>query len=468
MVKKNKTSLIVAIIAIVFLVSVIGYGLVNSLSKESFKSNTILLKLNTITDGELSIDIKITNQKNEAQVFNLYFSGLEGIASVGESQFSLGARGSTIVNVSFKDINGEVDVYVGYLVIETADMIKKIPVILTVEDVNPFFAIIQKPLPKYEDVSPGGRVGMDIKLFNLKSKELENINIHYLMKNFDNEVLVSENEKLAVEESASVSKTIELPSNMDEGDYVFITLINYNGRSIASYYFEISEENKGEGFSLGNQSYLILIIAIVVVGLSWLIFRFFEARDKLILQLQRQQWTELKQNLNVIKAYKRELRNIEDISERRIKLERLEAQKKRVIEIIKIKHEKQKAELKRCLEIKKMHEQKKENDDFKKLREKYERQKGNLIKIKEREKRKKIIRVVEKKYARQREYYEKQRHLAKQKKIEEVKKTMAEKLRVWQRQGYGMSELKSHIKSIPNNHIISQVEAWKKEGYKLN
>ena len=419
MAKKNKTSLIIAIVVIAVLVGIIGYGLMGSFSSESFKSNTILLKLNTITDGELSTDIKITNQKNEPQVFNLYFSGLEGIASVGESQFSLGARGSTIVNVSFKDINGEVDVYVGYLIIETADMTKKIPVILTVEDINPFFAIIQKPLPKYEDVSPGGRVGMDIKLFNLKSKELENININYLMKNFDNEILVSENEKLAVEESASVSKTIELPDNMDEGDYVFITLVNYNGRSIASYYFEISKKsNKGGGFSFDGMWYFAILISIFVVGLFWLVFRFFEARDKLILQLQRQQWTELKQNLNVIKAYKRELRNIEDISERRIRLERLEAQKKRVIDKIKSKHERQKNEIKKYIISKKKLKQEK-REEIKKLKEK------------------------------------------------EIKKNMIKKLKDWQKQGYEMSELKTHVKGIPNNRIVNQVEAWKKQGYVL-
>ena len=237
------------------------------------------------------------------------------------------------------------------------------------------------------------------------------------MKNFDNEILVSENEKLAVEESASVSKTIELPDNMDEGDYVFITLVNYNGRSIASYYFEISK-NKDNGFSISNQKYLLLIILLFIVGISWLAFKFFEARDKLILQLQRQQWTELKQNLNVIKAYRRELKNIQNISERRIKLERLEAQKRRVIDRIKLKHERQKEEIKKYIVRKK--------------------------KLKQ-EKREKIKNIKEK----------------------EIKNDMVKKLKDWQKQGYRMSELRSNIKSIPDNHIIRQVEAWKKEGYVL-
>lgn len=415
---KNKTSWIIAIVAIVILVSVVGYGLVNSLSKESFKANTILLKLNMITEGELTTDVKITNQQNTEQIFNVYFSGLDGIASVNDTQFSLEAGDWKNVKVYFKDSKNEVNVYVGYLVIETYEMTKKIPIVLTVEDVNPFFVVIQKPLANYADVIPGGKFGMEIKLFDLKSEDPQNIDVNYVVKNFEDEVLVSEDESLVVEKSVSISKIVDTPDSMNEGDYVFITSVNHNGKSIASYFFEVSKEKKGNGFSLGNMEYFGLLILVFVVGLFWMIFRFFESRDKLILQFQRQQRLELKNNLSVIRAYKKELKNIENLSERRIKLEKLEAQKKMVIDRIKLKHEKQKDEIKKYIASKK-----------------------NLTQ----EKREKIKNIREK----------------------EIENNMVKRLKDWQRQGYVMSELKSNIKSIPSSRIANQVEAWKKQGYVL-
>lgn len=416
--KDKKRKILIASVIIVLLAILIFFATKVNSSDESFEVNTILLKYNVITGGNLSAEVKIKNHLDTSQVFNLHFSGLDGIASLDQAQFSLGAKGSDTVKIYFKDINKEVNVYIGYLVVETSEMTKKIPVILTVEDINPFFTIIQKPLPKYEDVNPGGKIGMEIKLFNLKSKESQNLGTDYEIKNFDGETLFSEHENIVVEDSATISKIINTPDNMNEGDYVFTTSVNHNGKSISSYFFEISKDKKGERFSLGNMEYFALIILLFIIGLFWLVLRFFESRDKLILQLQRQQWTELKQNLNVIKAYKRELRNIEDISERRIKLERLEAQKKMVIDRIKLKHERQKEELKRCIASRKKLTQ---------------------------EKREKIKNIKEK----------------------EIENNMVKKLKAWQKQGYGMSELRSNIKSIPNNHIISQVEAWKREGYVL-
>lgn len=466
MIKKNKTSLVIGIVVIILLVAFVSYGLRNSFSNESFKVNTILLKLNIITEGELTTDVTITNQKEVSQIFNLYFSGLEGIASINKSQFSLEAREKKPIKIYFRDINNEAQVYAGYLIIETSEMTKKVPVVLTVEDINPFFAVIQKPLSKYEDVSPGGKIGMDIKLFNLKSEDSQSVNVNYVVKNFGGEVLVSEDESLVVEKSVSVSKILDTPKNMEEGDYVFITTVNYNGKSIASYFFGITKDGK-TGFSLGNLEYFALIVLVFVVGMFWLIFRFFEARDKLILQLQNQQKFELKHNLNIIREYRKELKKIENISERRIKLERLEKQKERILDRIKSKHERQKAEIKRDIELKKIQVERKENGDFKRLRNKYEKEKEEIIKLKEKEKRKELVKKLERKYENQKKRIQQSKEKEKEKKKSEIKNRMVNKLKEWQSQGYQMSELKSNIKDVAHDKIINQIEKWKKEGYVL-
>ena len=440
-----------------------------------------------ITGSELSTNVMITNNENTEQIFNLYFLGLEEIASVNESQFSLERRGKKSVKIFFNDINNEVDVHVGYLVIETSKLTKKIPIVLTVADINPFFAIQQKQLQNYINVYPGGKVGMDIKIFDLKSEETQNINLNYEIRNFDSEIIITDEQNLVTENfDVPVTKIVDVPGDTAKGDYAFIISIDKNGKSISAYYFEVTgRSSNSSGGIFGNIEYFSLIILVFVIGMFWLIFKFFSARDNLIIHLQKQQKVEVGYNVKAIREYRKELEKIKNISEKNAKLRQLGVKRKRVVERIKEKHEMQKEEIKKEIEMRRIQVREEGITESKKLREKYERQREEIIRFHEREKRKSLASHLDKQKERVqeekieavkelKEKYEKQKEKQmgqekKKKELEEKQRRelIIKKINGWKNQGYKMAELKTHIKGFPEERIRERVTEWKNQGYVL-
>jgi len=349
---KNKPGLIIGIIFLVLLLVVTGIYIFGAndylFSEESFDVTPFFFKLGILAGGDSTTNIKITNNEEQVQTFNLYFNDLEGIASLSEEQFSLGAGETKNIVISFKDFLYESKVYVGQLIIEAEKSAKKIPVILNVESEDKYFSILQKPLPNYENIYPGGKLGMEIKLSNLKNYALHNIQVEYLIESTDGKTIFSDWEDVVIEEKLDFSKIIDVPKNVDYGEYVLITSVNYqNSKTISTYFFEI--EKKKSNISLGNLDFFYIIILIIVLGMFWAFYYFVKSRNKLELdiQLSKQQSEEVKRNIDVISSYKKELKKIKNVHERNKKLEKLNEEKKKVIEEIKNKQKKQKKEFAR-------------------------------------------------------------------------------------------------------------------------
>jgi len=314
--KKRNILCLLFIVVIIILGIFVFVGYNSVFQEDTFDVNTISLKMNIPLNGESNFDLKITSNIPE-QNFKVYFERLDRIASLSDSEFVLGEGESKTVKISFKDLNGIVDVYIGRLVIETPKLTKKIPVVLGVEDENPLFAITQKPVLGYRDVYPGGKVGVDIKIFDLMSVGLRNIKVNYVIKNLDGEIFISEDESFAIDNAVSLIKVVDIPEKMEPGDYVFITSVNYDGRKImASYFFEINEEKQTIFFE--SADYYILLVLVFVVAILGFIFYFFKTRSEL-LRLNLQQRKEMKENKVLLDKYKEELKN--DLKKELIKTE---------------------------------------------------------------------------------------------------------------------------------------------------
>ncbi|MDO8623452.1 MAG: hypothetical protein Q7R52_04350 [archaeon] len=314
---KNRKNLfiITGIVLILIIASLIYYF--NFYNKEeTFSTNTILLKLNIPINGELSQTIKITNDYKKEQKFEVYSEGLDGIVTLDNFQFSLSSGESKEIIISFKDINNKIEVYSGNLIIKTSNFKKEIPVIIGTEDKNNYFAITQKILS--EDVSPGGKIKMEIRIFNLVDKEIHNIKSYYIIKNFNNDVLITDNENLAVKDSTSIIKLIDLPKNTKYGKYIFITSINYDhSQAMASSFFEISKKPSVFRFSSDNFIYyLVLLVLIFIFGTIIFFFYFISSRNP-VAYLKRQQEREFKKNVEVMKKYEEGLRKQKREEERK-------------------------------------------------------------------------------------------------------------------------------------------------------
>ena len=239
---------------------------------------------------------------------------------------------------------------IGKLVIEGGSSVKKIPVIVAVQDSNPYFAIIQNPIPNYLNVYPGGKIGMEVKFSNLRDFNFHDIDVDYIVKNLEGETIISKKSSVSVKDSlVHTSPILEVPENVQPGHYVFVTLMQDGTKSSATYFFEIKKKSFNAKIGSFND-YIIFGILIVIILMLAYFFYFVKTRTSLF-QLQRFQKRELARNHALIKKYESELRRIENATQREKKLRELGKKSKSVIKEIKEKQKAQREEIKKLKKV---------------------------------------------------------------------------------------------------------------------
>ncbi len=296
------------------------------------------IKMNLVPGAEAKTSIKITNNEKEINNFQIKLNGLSEIASLSESEFSLEPKESKEIEIIFSDFQNVSHIYFANLIIISRGFKKYEPVLLTFEEPAHLFTILQKPMPKYFDVYPGGKLGVDINVFNLGVKDYsKEVKATYEILSPEKTIFSSE-ENLVISGEFSFSKIFDIDSELPHGDYVLVTSMEYNGiKSISSYLFKVAPKPKGVSFDKIN--FLILIFFAFVILIVVLFIYFIKSRDELLLELRKQQSRELAKNIELISAIQKKAPEV--------KKEKFEKVKKQVVKKIKKKQEKQIKELTR-------------------------------------------------------------------------------------------------------------------------
>lgn len=362
---KKKSNLFVVIVFVLLLIGTIGI-LNSKIERESFDVKPLFLKFNLGFGGDSSGTVFIKNNEDFKQIFNLYFVDLENVASLEEKEFSLNAGEKKEVVISFSDILYKSEVYVGQLVVESFESVRKVPIVISIDDENKYFAITQSAIPNYENVYPGGKLGIEVKLTNLKDYKLHDVNVNYVVKSFDDEIITSSETSLVVDEkSVDFSKLIDIPESLYYGNYVLITTIDYKEtKSTSSYLFQV--EKKKINLPFRNFSPFYVIILAAILGVFWSFHYFISSKNKLELQLTRMHRDELRRNLKVMTQYRKELQGIKNISLRKKELEQWRKGKDKVIDEIKGRQKKQMREFLGLKKKKKGSEMARKLDSWKK------------------------------------------------------------------------------------------------------
>ena len=399
---KKKWWIIFAIVILLIAIT-ISY-LIYSLPKQGNFSKTSLLRISIPLGGEYPASIKVSNDERTKQDFKVSFNNFDRLAKVEEGEFTLNPGEDKKINILFKDEKNVPGVYVGKLIISTSLKKEEIPVIFMLEDPNNAFAIILDSIPKYDSVYPGGKVGVEIKVYDLIGSTIPTVDAAYLIKNFEDDVIFTGEGNLIVG-GGSKTELISIPLDWKKGDYIFMTSIDYKGtNSFGSYLFTISDK---ESTNLsGTFNIFIIIVIILVLLIFGTVFYFIKTRDDLFVQLKKQQYSELKRNIQFLNSSKKKI----------IKSEvHVEAKKKKVQEIEEIK--------KKVID---------------KLRKKQENQKEEL---------KKLI-----------------KQSGKQK---EGRNSIKKKVEGWKKQGYNMFETNQELQKTPHKGMKKELEQWKKKGYSV-
>ena len=452
---ERNTKILIGVFIIIFII-VAGVYLFggNLKTYESFTTNTIIFKLNIPFSGETVNPIRITNEENQEQSFKITFKNLDSIVSAEQDEFSISAKESKDINITFRDFARQIEVYTGELIIESPKAKKTIPVILTIQDQYNDFGIVQNPIPKYNIVTPGGKLGMDIKIVNLKDNQLHNIKAVYEVRNMKNEIIISENEDFAVGDSVIKSKIFDIPKTLDYGNYVFITSIEYDtSKAIATNVFEIERNKSNEILN-----YTVVLILIFVMSFFAMFFYSMKTRDELISKLKTQQKRELIGNIKIVNRYEKELK---DEKQKILNKKREESKKLKQKLTDEIEKEKELKKL-RYYKTRKESEKLKQAEKRKQELAKYEGDKKRILKefnerIKQvKEHRKNLVCKIKQKQEKQ---IKEVASLKKKGKKKEIK----ERLRDWEKEAQKMNELKKEVKEIPKEKIQEELNNRQKE-----
>jgi len=337
----------VLIVGAIIIGLILAYFAFQYFFQDSFDVTPIYpIKINSFIGGNTNAEITITNNEKFSNDFSVEVENLDDVAEITESSFSLASKESKTLQLVINDAYRIAQAHVGKVIIESTTEIKEIPVLISFEEPTSPFAIIYEEVPNYENVYPGGKLGVEIKIFDIYDNSLKEIKASYFIKNFDGKLIdIEENKPLVIEGKHGFLKVFDIPDGMELDDYVLITYIDYNGsRGVGSYLFNV--EDKTSKLYFNNLTFWIFIIFAFIVGIIILFFYFMKTRDELFLELKKQQGNELQKNLEILNKSRQEFERLKNPRERKVKIYELDKLKKKVVCTIKSKQKEQRKEFK--------------------------------------------------------------------------------------------------------------------------
>ncbi|MFH1608037.1 MAG: hypothetical protein ABIA78_02795 [archaeon] len=348
--------LAVVFFALLSLISASSVGFVISSNGEGFEVNSFILKFIIKEGDSLNKVLKIENVNSNN--FNIG-TGLDFL-SISESDFSLSVGESKEILLDFDVKNKEAGVYFGEIVVSSEKGSLNIPVIIEIETGEVLFDNVLNVLSKSGDVIPGDNFVVESEIFNLENIGLEGVEVEYFATNLKGKTIFSEKENIAVEKSVLSTKAVKIPEDIEEGKYIFVSLVKYkNSVGTNTYLFNVEKERFS--FSMDNNVYIWVVFILLLVVILFILYNQGQ-KDKLIMELARQRNQELGREYVRVKREKEKLKKL-PVSKRRIVYKIIKKRaKKRIGRIRKIYKTRVKI-------IKRLRKQKKESELQRKMKE---------------------------------------------------------------------------------------------------
>jgi len=317
--------------------------------------SSLLLKV-SLNKGE-SVAKSFTITSKEGDAYSLNVVSVPG-ASLSGDNFILSKGEKKTVDVIFNSTDLEPGIYVGSIDITSPKETLSLPVILEIESRDVFFDVNLDIPPAYTEILPGGRLIAQIKVFDLTSGGgtsegvdgvgTSSVDIEYNIFDLRGNLLSSESERLVVDKQAQVTKTFGFPEELSGGDYVVGVAVKYGSSvGVSSQMFTIEEKEVTNAPSLKffdlNSAIVLVLILVFTFSVVFLFIYIIRDRDKLIADLKRYHYRELKMQREMLERQVRFLKS-QGVYGRDVKREvsrKIEAlkreQKKRVMELKELK-----------------------------------------------------------------------------------------------------------------------------------
>jgi hypothetical protein len=161
------------------------------------------------------------------------------------------------------------DLYLGKIIISSGSTKKEILIAIEVESEGVLLDVRAEILEDYGKILPGGEVLAEMRLFNLgEPGERKDVLIEYIIKDYDDNVIVTETESLAIQTQTTFIKRISIPADARLGNYTLYVKATYEGKiASSSDNFEVVSSTVTD-----NEKIYIIIIIILSVIISLVVY----------------------------------------------------------------------------------------------------------------------------------------------------------------------------------------------------
>jgi uncharacterized membrane protein len=212
-------------------------------------------------------DIIITNNGNQKLDIILESPEIEDFVEISEKSFTLdkGESKKILIDISV-DGNAVPRVYIGHLFIETDGIRKDIPIIIEVESKETLFDISIEIPEEYLYISPGDELFAKIDLQNLVTDIETDVKLEYIIRDINENVMISETEIVSVEDRKTFAKVIKIPKDIELGRYVLYVRAIYDGKvASSSQWFTIGKKEIFKRIDIFSILLIILILIFIVL-----------------------------------------------------------------------------------------------------------------------------------------------------------------------------------------------------------
>lgn len=221
---------------LVFFMLVFCLGVVMALDSgpKSFEVSSTIVK-SVIKMGEsVGVPISVLNNRVQ-QGFNVEYYSKDDFFYVDKSSLLIGSNEGGTFNVIFNSRDFGAGVYVGNIVVSNVRESVLIPVVLEVETRFANFDVSSEVSLKSSELSPGGGLELDLKLYNFGS-ESGDVVLEYKIVDIEGRVILKDEQELNVKNQAQINREFLIPSDAEFGSYVFmVSAVDKNTGSVGTH-----------------------------------------------------------------------------------------------------------------------------------------------------------------------------------------------------------------------------------------
>lgn len=214
---------------------------------EEFSLDKKLIEVSLLQGESREANFEITNVLNKNLDITIEFLDLENFVLISEEKFQVSPFAKKIVNLNFfapsRLLPG---LYLGKIIVKTPLTQKTINVILEVKNREALFDINLEVLPQYKLVAPGKKISVLIEMANIGLRGTAvDVDLHLFVMDLDKNIIYDvSKETLAVKTELSLTRKVDIPSDIDYGTYIILGEITYGNITASSYdTLEVTEKN---------------------------------------------------------------------------------------------------------------------------------------------------------------------------------------------------------------------------------